>query len=92
MSSSAPKLDQLTSASSIVLAPTVMALGADAGESLLAFLPSFPAATTVTIPSSYISCTLTLIGSSEHAPEQPPPSDIETMVFLCVLETALCLV
>jgi len=50
MSTTEPKLEKDARVSAIVVAPTVLALGARAGDVVPAFAPSFPAATVTWIP------------------------------------------
>jgi len=51
MSTTEPKLEKDARVSAIVVAPTVFALGARAGDEFLASAPSFPAATVTWIPA-----------------------------------------
>lgn len=55
----------------LVVAPTVMALGVDAGEKLHALRLSFPAATTIVTPANtaFATAVFTLV-------DWPPPSDM----------------
>jgi len=51
MSTTEPKLEKDARVSAIVVAPTVFALGARAGDEFPASAPSFPAATVTWIPA-----------------------------------------
>jgi hypothetical protein len=51
MSTHLPWLEKMDGTSSNVVAPTVIALGADAGDLVHASVDSFPAATTTVIPA-----------------------------------------
>mmetsp|Transcript_5690 Transcript_5690/g.11853 ORF Transcript_5690/g.11853 Transcript_5690/m.11853 type:complete len:233 (+) Transcript_5690:545-1243(+) len=71
MSTHVPQLLKSARRSFSVLAPTVIASAADAGEVLQAFWFSFPAATTTMIPASTAALT-TLFSFCE----KPPPRDM----------------
>lgn len=72
MSTHEPWLEKEDLASLLVVDPTVMASGADAGLLLQASPLSLPAATTTTTPASWAARTARLTAS-----ERPPPRDIE---------------
>jgi hypothetical protein len=67
MSTWEPKLEKLAKLSSIVLAPTVMALTRWAGETLLASWASLPAATTKGMPRAMTLATCEGEGEGERA-------------------------
>jgi len=93
MSTTEPKLEKDARASAIVVAPTVFALGARAGDVFPASTPSFPAATVTWIPAPvnwrrFIKqskarrevTTHTDATALSRAEDAPPPSDIEAIV------------
>jgi len=72
VSTQVPKLEKLERASVLVLEPTQMPKGADAGEVLQAFALLLPAATTITAPARWAPSTASL-----DAWLKPPPKDME---------------
>ena len=68
MSTHSPKLENDERVSLVVVEPTVIALGAAAGENPHASAVLFPAATTTLIPSSTARCT-----AASKIPLSPPP-------------------
>jgi hypothetical protein len=68
MSTQVPKLEYVARASDGVVAPTVMAFMADAGDLVHALVRSFPAATTTVIPAL-----TSLSTASFTALDLPPP-------------------
>lgn len=71
MSTSAPKFENDALASFASMAPTVIADGADAGETLAASWFSFPAATTTVTPARVSAATAEL-----RAADLEPPMDM----------------
>ena len=72
MSTTGPKLEKSALASPMLVAPTVMTEGAEAGEVVLASARSFPAATTVVTPEA-----TRLVAASLTAIEISPPTLME---------------
>jgi hypothetical protein len=73
ISTQGPKFENEDFASRLVVAPTVIAEGARAGEKSQAFLLEFPAATTTTIPEF-----VNFVTAASIVDEAPPPSDMFT--------------
>jgi len=72
MSTHGPWFEKLLLASLLVVAPTVSAKGAEAGEKLQASASEFPAATTVSTPWSAAQAMM-----ESKRPPPPPPNDME---------------
>ena len=78
ISTQGPKLENEDFASALVVAPTVIAEGARAGDLVHASLLSFPAATTTVIPLF-----VNLVTAASIVDDAPPPRDMFTTA--CVL-------
>lgn len=89
MSREVPKLEKLARASVLLVAPTVKAVGSEAGEKLLALALSLPAATTVKIPAETASATASLVAVLRTPPRDMEMTERATRLLLWALLTAL---